>query len=328
MIKAMYSLEEVKLKIAAKTPLILAGDENLLNQLPKGNWIGGTIPYFMGDEGGEQTKDKLLVTEIPSYALETKISLYTEENIHNVYNDAYENGFSVILIPAFSKVQLSFSINAPYYEYFASKSLLGWVTGLHLGDLGKTTPKIYSGIDGKFYENAAIVMHVSLGYDKFAEIGIINIFKLGEGDVIEFEETGFSAEYALISGVKTKFADYVVKNKLDVKLPLSADYWGAKINVSFQSIDVEKGVVNFYAPVFKGMHYKQALSIENYVEQFLNELPKSSSSIIFSCNCILNYLYSELEGKQTGVIKGPVTFGEIAYQLLNQTLVYLIIHDI
>ena len=43
----------------------------------------------------------------------------------------------------------------------------------------------------------------------------------------------------------------------------------------------------------------------------------------FSCNCILNYLYGELEGKVTEGMYGPVTFGEIAYQLLNQTLVYV-----
>ena len=52
-----------------------------------------------------------------------------------------------------------------------------------------------------------------------------------------------------------------------------------------------------------------------------------ASALFFSCNCILNYLYSELEGKKTGGITGPITFGEIAYQLLNQTMVYLTIED-
>jgi hypothetical protein len=50
--------------------------------------------------------------------------------------------------------------------------------------------------------------------------------------------------------------------------------------------------------------------------------------IIFSCNCILNYLYSGLKGKKTAGITGPATFGEIAYQLLNQTMVYLRIIDL
>lgn len=36
-----------------------------------------------------------------------------------------------------------------------------------------------------------------------------------------------------------------------------------------------------------------------------------------------NFLYAELEGRQAGGFVGPVTFGEIAYVLLNQTLVRL-----
>ena len=36
----------------------------------------------------------------------------------------------------------------------------------------------------------------------------------------------------------------------------------------------------------------------------------------------------ELEGKKTDPFTGPVTYGEIAYQLLNQTLVYLELVDI
>ncbi len=38
---------------------------------------------------------------------------------------------------------------------------------------------------------------------------------------------------------------------------------------------------------------------------------------------MLNYLYGELEGRRTGAVVGPMTYGEIGYQLLNQTLVYI-----
>lgn len=47
----------------------------------------------------------------------------------------------------------------------------------------------------------------------------------------------------------------------------------------------------------------------------------------FSCNCILNFLYGGLEGERALPIGGPATFGEIAYVLLNQTLVYMEIDD-
>ena len=48
-----------------------------------------------------------------------------------------------------------------------------------------------------------------------------------------------------------------------------------------------------------------------------------TDGVSFSCNCILNFLFGELEGQKIGDLHGPVTFGEIGYQLLNQTLVVL-----
>jgi hypothetical protein len=64
--------------------------------------------------------------------------------------------------------------------------------------------------------------------------------------------------------------------------------------------------------------------VADYVSAFESRLKTlAPGNIVFSCNCILNYLYSQLEGRRTGGIVGPITFGEIAYQLLNQTLVYL-----
>jgi hypothetical protein len=55
-------------------------------------------------------------------------------------------------------------------------------------------------------------------------------------------------------------------------------------------------------------------------------LPRGlGDAIALSCNCVLNYVHSSLEGRSPGGIVGPITFGEIAYQLLNQTMVYLTI---
>ncbi|MFN7050994.1 MAG: DUF6976 family protein, partial [Gemmobacter sp.] len=73
----------------------------------------------------------------------------------------------------------------------------------------------------------------------------------------------------------------------------------------------------FYAPVFADVEYRLARRREGGVE------PADAQQSAFSCNCILNYLYGGLEGKTTGGYTGPVTFGEVAYVLLNQTLVKL-----
>ena len=111
---------------------------------------------------------------------------------------------------------------------------------------------------------------------------------------------------------------------MDTRVPMIDGPGGS--NVSFQTVDAEGGTVDLYAPVFPGLEYRIAEPISDYLWLFHSALPRGRR-IVFSCNCILNFLYSDLEGKITEGMTGPVTFGEIAYQLLNQTLVYLSIDD-
>ena len=61
---------------------------------------------------------------------------------------------------------------------------------------------------------------------------------------------------------------------------------------------------------------------------FNKQMDDLKISPAFSCNCILNYLYGNLEGQQSIPIGGPATFGEIAYVLLNQTMVFMIINEV
>ena len=133
----------------------------------------------------------------------------------------------------------------------------------------------------------------------------------------------------MINGQKWNFAEYISQNKIDTKLPLVADYCGAMINTSFQSVDQAAKKVNFYAPVFKGMEYKLADPVGDYVTSFC---PKDAFWIKWQ-NRFRLQLYTklslpELEGKHTGDVTGPFTFGEIAYQLLNQTMAYVAIEDL
>jgi hypothetical protein len=324
----MNEVAEVKEKIARGQKLLLAGDEKVLEQIPHGAWIGGTIPYFMTEEGGLSTRDRIYVTELPDSITDISIEVYDKTRISNIYNAAPQNGFSVIIMPGSSATHLEFALNAPKYENFAIRPLVGWIAGVHLNDLGKVKPKVFSGLSGVISEDAAMVMHVTLPNAYAAEVGIVNIFEQGDGDTILFPETSFSVREVEINGVKTNFADYISEKHLDTRLPLVADYFGVMVNVSFQSVDQAKQEVQLYAPVFAGVLYKHAKPIEDYVRQFTSQAPTHlSKQSIFSCNCILNYQYSGLEGKKVGDITGPTTFGEVAYQLLNQTMVYLTITD-
>jgi len=322
----MYKKAAVASLIKSGKKLYLAADESMLSQLPKGQWIGGTIPYFMAEQGGKVSRDEIFVTELPKTVVDAKIVAYDDKSIASVYEDAYDNGFSLIVIPATSPVHLSFAMNAAAYKQFAKVPLVGWITGMHLSDLGKVSAKVVDGQTGKISSDRALVFHCKLAKGFYADVGIVNIFEQGDGDTITFSSSGWTTEKAFVNGKEVNFADYIKSKKLDIRLPLVADYTGTRINISFQSVEGKSGKVTFYAPFFEGVEYKQAKPIDNYVERFVTHMPKDKAEkICFSCNCILNFLYSELEGKQTGHVVGPITFGEIVYQLLNQTLAYLTI---
>jgi hypothetical protein len=326
---AMLPIEDVRTKITQGKRLLLAGDEGLLRQLPAGDWIGGTIPYFMTEEGGLCTSAKIQVTELPDFVAAIDIRAYDEATIPRVYTDAPENGVSFIIIPAKSAMHFSFALNAPDYENFAVRPLIGWVAGMLLDQLDTGSPKVFNGRRPEALEDAAIVMHVSLPKNKVADIGIVNIFEQGDGDTITFAADGFCARDAHINGRKRNFGEYLFEKKLDKRLPLVADYHGVFINTSFKEGDGLQEEVEFYAPVFSGVAYKHARPVDDYVSSFVSKAPEGlGHQIVFSCNCILNYLYSNLEGKKIAGITGPTTFGEIAYQLLNQTMVYLRIIDL
>lgn len=319
----LLDVDAVSALILAGERLLLAGDEALLARLPRGTWIGGTIPYFVAADGGTSSRERLFCTRLPAEVEVDSIRLYDAASLAHVCADAPAEGFSVMILPAFSEVHSLFARNAPNYEDMYLKPLIGWIAGVHLDDLGRATPKVFDGSRGEGCEERAVVLHARLPEPRYARIEIVNLFRPGSGPGLRFTDKGFSAVKVLVDGVEQDFAAWLRRQGTDTRLPLVADYCGAMVNVSIKS--VEAGRVDFYAPVFPDIEYRIAAPIDDYVARFLAALPADVPPVTFSCNCILNYLYSNLEGRHTGPMRGPATFGEIAYQLLNQTLVYLTI---
>ncbi len=323
----MFDVTAVEQMVRSGEPLILAGDEKVLSKLPSGKWIGGTIPYFITNDGGAFSQDKIYVTRLPEYVKDIEAKTYDINTIDQIYKDAPSNGFSFIILPGFSEIHEAFALKSPSYDDFASTPLVGWISGCSLDEMSATCPKTYYSANN--YNDKAVVFHIELPVNKIADLHIINIFQQGDGDTIEFPADGFSSTKALVNGKEVDFVKYIQDNNIDIKLPLVADIFGAMINTSFREINEAENRVDFYAPIFHGQKYKIAKPVEDYVNAFESMVPDNLENIItFSCNCILNYLYADLQGKKLKGITGPITFGEITYQLLNQTMVYLEIIDI
>lgn len=305
--------------------LAIAADESILRSLPSGHWIGGSIPYFMGPQGGVTARDQVFVTPIPHFeGLAPRITHYDVATLSQVCVEAPDNGFSLIILPAFSDVHFDYAQDAAMYDDMFMKPVVGWVAGIHLQDLGKASPQVRDGRQAALLDNTAVVIHVPLPAHISANVNIVNLFQQGTGDALAFESSGFEASRCLVNGRPVSLAQYLKGIGHDSQLPLVANYNGAQVNVSIKAIDLAEDRVEFYGPVFPGMVYKTAQPFEGqYEAAFLQATAQLSSQASFSCNCILNYLYCGLDGKRTGQVTGPMTFGEVAYVLMNQTMVHL-----
>jgi hypothetical protein len=293
--------------------------------LPKGQWVGGTIPYFIGETGGVMTREKLFANTLSSEVVSFETRFYGESELPDIVADEPNHGFSFLIIPAFTKVHQAFAENVQTYASIFDRPLVGWVAGVALDEIGKKTPKVVDGRTGQWAEDRAVCLHATLVDYVAAEVGIINPFTQGNGDSITVDRAGFSVTHANVNGKRTNLADYFQSQGIDGRLPLVAYYSGAMVNVSIKSVDPAERSVKFYAPLFPNTEYRLALPVDNYEAAFAKEFNRICADATLSMNCILNFVYGELEGKRTGDFMGPITFGEIAYGLLNQTLVYMIL---
>lgn len=324
---SLYEVAEVAARIRRGDALLLAGEEALLRQLPPGNWIAGTIPYFVDGTGVVERRRLFATALLPGLGFRG-IRRYGEAGLGRIHADLPRDGFGVAIAPAGSPVHQSFALNSPFFDQFATRPLIGWIAGVHLSELGKVAPRVFDGSAAAALDRELVVMHVGLPPGKVAEIETVNIFQPGDGPTLAFPESGFTAREVEVDGVRKNLAAWVKETGLDTRLPLVADYCGTTVNVSIQTVDAAAGEVRFYAPVFAGVAYRHARPIGDYVQEFSSRVPRGlEQRIAFSCNCILNFLYSGMEGRKVDGPVMPITFGEVAYQLLNQTMVYLTIGD-
>jgi hypothetical protein len=318
----LLDFSETSALIAEGKLLHIAATEALLRKLPKGNWIGGSTEYFIEECGGIVTDSKLSV-EVLEFS-QYKAAVYDTKTIENIASDGYDNGLTIAIIPFNSEVHTEYAKKAPDYADMFIKPVVGWISGLNLGKDGQT-PIAVNGFSGECYPDKAVALSVKVPDGKRADIKVVNIFSQDDtSPVIHFGSDGFSAATCEVDGGEVDFADYISANKIDTNLPLVGDYSGVGVNVSIKSI--EDGAVNFYAPVFADIDYRFAVHIPDYEAAFAAKLSEiENKDSIYACNCILNFLYGNLEGKKIDGLFGAITFGEIAWQLLNQTLVYVTI---
>jgi len=319
----LKTFEETSRLINEGMILHIAGSGSLLSRLPKGNWIGGSTEHFMTSKGGLISDSLLFVTKFHNDTF--SIHDYGADSIRRVMKDSYDNGFSIIVMPFDCKVHNEYACNAAEYDGMFIKNIVGWISGANPNTPDKT-PIAINGQTGQVLTDRAAVLHLELPKSKMVNIGIINIHEQDkQSPVIEFDRHGcVKVSTCRINGKEMLLADYLRQSGHDIRIPMAGDYYGHSVNVSFRS--VEEIEVNLYSPVLNGVKYRFAKAAPDYAAVFQAQLKKlKNENVVFSCNSILNFTFGELEGKNFSTFHGPITFGEVACQLLNQTLVYVMV---
>lgn len=328
--RKLYTKDEVNNFILQGKVMVLSADENVINQLPAGNWIAGTTPYFMDKEKGVFSKDLIFVDDFSEIAIDFKIETYNHESIKNLAENSFLNGFTVLILPLDTQVYSEFALKSLTYENIYRNPLVGYVAGFDFKDFGKAKSKIVNGLKSEVHENLAIAMHIALPNNKIARTEIINLDSILENSAqIVFPKTSFSQSDCLINGEKANIAEYLIQiaYKNEAPRPLIANTNGALINRDIKTIDIENKQVSFFSPVYADDIYYLTKAESDYQFRFNKYLNEYNQQPVYTTICVSYYLLGELEHKKIG-IEGIFAFGEIAYQLLNKTLVLLEIDEI
>jgi hypothetical protein len=178
----LYSIAETKAFINKGYLLTLAADERVLSQLPKGNWIGGTIPYFMDINKSLFSQDKIFVNKLSDSIINYKIIEYDEKSIYNIVNDSYDNGYTLLILPPFQRVQKVYALESLKFKGIYNNPIIGWIAGKDVNS--NEIPKIFNGFNNQSFDNKAIAMHLELSENKKAIISICFYLKKCRGFIV------------------------------------------------------------------------------------------------------------------------------------------------
>ncbi len=324
--KQLYTVEEVNSLIKAGRKLIVTADEVLLDKLDEGDWIAGTIPYFMTDEGGILTNEKLFVNDLTEVGKNFKFEQYNAKNIHNITTNSFGNGFTIVILPLGSEIHACFSLNSLNYTDILINPVLGFVSGFNLNDTNNPSAYTYFGGNKEKSNAAGVVLHIELPENEVARVEIINPNSIDENSPeFIFPTTSFEQSDCKINGEDGNIADYLISiDHHSLSIPLISSTNGALINRDVQFIDKANRKVSFYAPLYSDEKYRLAKKSDDFAALLVDKMKIDKNISPYSCLCVSFYLLGNLENKIVN-INGAFTFGEIAYQLLNQTTVFLLI---
>ncbi len=344
--RQLYTLNEVTKFIKEGRKMVLSGGEKILSKLPKGNWIGGTSTFFMNTDKGVSTRNMIFVDDLTEVAEDFNIVLYDEKNIKKIAIESFYNGFTVLILPIDSKVFEEFSLHSLSYDEIFNNPVVGFVEGVLEEEVvedydkqGATQseasynetfyPTVFDGKTGKRYTDKAVAIHIELPDNKVARAEILNVETIDKNSKgIVFPKTSFTQSECVINGEKQNIADFLEDVGYQTNYNLVADYNGSIVSRDVKEINPVTREVTFYTAIFNDEVYYLANKIDDYKELFERNLTYTSKeNVPYSCMCMSYYMRGDLKNRKIN-IEGVFGFGEIAFHVLNRTLVFLEIDEL
>ncbi|MBQ5549977.1 MAG: hypothetical protein IIT32_02845 [Bacteroidales bacterium] len=330
MTNKIFTKQEVINLINAGHVMLLSGSDKALSNLPKGKWVAGTTPYFM-DGTGKVDEENIFVDDFTDIAKNAKVEVFDTADVHNIAKHGYDNGFIVMSLPIDTEIYFEFSNKSLEYEGIYNNPLVGFVACCNFndyGNFGQLKTFVGAGNYGQLFHNKAVALYVELPDNITARAEIINLDTIDYSTPkVVFPKTSFFQSDCTIDGKPGNIAEYMEKY---VKPRMGGNGYtqmitsqnGALINRDPKVVDLAKGTTSFFSPAYAGDEYYLVKPGNDYLAMFNEALKAKKSEIVACFSCISYFFGGSFEGKS--IIKnGCYAFGEIAYQLLNKTIVTL-----
>jgi hypothetical protein len=320
----LYTKEQVVEFIKQGRIMHLCGNESTLKDLPKGNWIAGMTAYFM-DNVGKICDNKIYVDDFSFIAEECEVATFDENNISEIAKrNKYTNGFIFVVLPIDSQVYYTFANHSLEYENIYDNPVVGYVSSVLLSNYGKIQPKVAIGSEGVLHDNKAAVMYVKVSDRLRVRAEIMNLDTIDDTTpALKFPKTGFKQSDCLIDGKPGNIASYLeaVKGRIGHYPQLITSQNGALVVRDVKSVNVEAGEAVFFSPAYESDIHYIVKQNNDYLATFNRRLGRKTD-VIACMSCTSYFWQGDFDYRHID-FNGVYTFGEIAYQLLNKTIVTL-----
>jgi hypothetical protein len=321
----LLTLDQTSDAIRSGQRLLIAGATGQLEQLPAGDWIGGSTTCFLTTDGGVRSRDLLFVKELPDIAQDIRLVPYDATSIEDIYRDAPHHGFTVAIIPALSKTHLRFALEASHFPSYAASTLIGWISTTEPDDVDEAAT-VFLGPDPVPMIDGAVALHVDLPPRFEAVTGVVNLFTALRSEELRFPMDGFAVREVLINDVATAFPTYLERVDHDRRLPLICPDDGT--SASFAMKQTQPDRIALLAPIFSDRSYHLAMPVFDLPNTILMKLEDEIPPDAICFASLSNHLAAGMDKWGNSPVAYPCTAGEIAPSLRNQTIVWLTVRRI